>query len=75
MPQPRPNGQRAGDSCRLTSKMVAERRNCHCFALSGLPGLRYVGTQGVALGWFVLAPLGREISAIPPQSDGLQLTL
>ena len=31
-----------------------------CFALSGLHGLLMTFTQGVALGWFVVAPLGRS---------------
>lgn len=31
----------------------------HCFALTGLGRLLNTFTQGVALGWFVVAPLGR----------------
>lgn len=31
-----------------------------CFVLSGLTGLLTTLTQGVALGWFVVAPSGRS---------------
>jgi len=30
-----------------------------CFALSGLCRIRGIHTQGVALGWYVLAPSGQ----------------
>jgi hypothetical protein len=44
----------------LPSPERAKQGNAFCFALSGLKHSLGIDTQGVALGWFVLAPSARS---------------
>jgi hypothetical protein len=67
-----------GECVSLLALITAERdgyylREGRCFALSGRRTTRRPPTQGVALGWYVRAPLGQRVAGAGPSGRAVGL--